>query len=52
MPTAIIDAIRKELRRQAKGNPDLMVQSCDKPDCLRVLGIVDLYELAKAIEQR
>ena len=49
--TSIIDLLRAELRRQAKDNPDLVVARADKPDNLRVIGEIDLYSLAKAIEE-
>lgn len=54
MKPAIIDALRQELRRQAKYNHDLKLTTLatDKPDTIRVVGRLDLYELAKAIENR
>lgn len=53
MKPAIIDAIRTELKRQAKDNPELTValNALDKPDTVRVIGRIDLYELAKAISE-
>ena len=54
MRPAIIDALREELQRQGKNNPSLVVaiKATDKPDTMRVVGRVDLYELAKAIAER
>jgi len=51
---AIIDVLRDELRRQARNNPDLSVATAPdhEPDMMRVAGLIDLYELAKAIAER
>lgn len=54
MRAPVIDAIRHELRRQAKNSDELSVavNAIDKPDTMRVMGRLDLYELAKAIMER
>ena len=54
MKPPIIDALRAELRRQADKGPDLVVavKAIDKPDTMRVVGTVDLYELARAVAER
>jgi hypothetical protein len=44
----LIDIIRRELTRQ----PHLKVQSADRPDDLRVNGVLDLVALANAIKDR
>jgi len=51
---AIVDLLRDELRRQARNNPDLSVATAPdhEPDTMRVAGLIDLYELAKAIAER
>ena len=53
-PELYIDAIRRELRRQANSTGKLHVKvlATDKPDTIRVSGVLDIYELAKAILDR
>ena len=50
-PEIYIDTIVRELRRQAntKGKLHVKVLATDKPDTVRVSGVLDIYELAKAI---
>lgn len=45
----LADAIREEIKRQAKNAPTLEVANTDKPDTIRVVGEIDLYELAKVL---
>jgi hypothetical protein len=52
---SLLDTIRRELRRQARENPDklkMRVYATDKPDTVRLSGSLDIYELAKAIVER
>jgi hypothetical protein len=44
------DFISDEVRRQAARNPKILnLAKSDKPDVIRLMGELDLYELAKAI---
>ena len=55
MRKPIIDAIRDELRKQAKADPEQLTVAAlisDKPDTIHIIGVIDLWELVKAIEQR
>ena len=45
-----LEAIRREIARQARLS-DLIVQKTEKPDAVHLIGELDLYELAKAIER-
>jgi hypothetical protein len=46
----LIELIRKELHRQADRNGEITVHAAtDKPDTIRVNGVLDLYELAIAL---
>jgi hypothetical protein len=47
----IADEIRREIKRQAKDNLALTAANLpEKPDMMRVVGDLDLYELAKAVK--
>ena len=47
------DFISDEVRRQAARDPQkLSLAKSDKPDVIRVVGELDLYELAKGCQQR
>lgn len=48
METELIDAIRAELQRQAR-HKRFDLEAAERPDDVRVYGILDLHELAKAI---
>jgi hypothetical protein len=46
----LADAIRKEIKRQARENPKLIAADHpSEPDVMRVHGELDLYEIAKVL---
>jgi hypothetical protein len=46
----LTDAIRKEVKQQAKDNANLMAADHPgKPDVMRVVGDLDIYEIAKRL---
>lgn len=48
----VADTLRREINRQAKDNPELAVGRDQTPDMIRVVGKLDLYELAKKIAEQ
>ncbi len=49
----VADTIREEIKRQAKAKPnDLLIHKSAKPDTICLTGVIDLYEVAKALFDR